>query len=51
MLKSAIRRWRERRRLRRTLSLEKKIVADKNLQDRRRPTESARWGPGPSPGP
>jgi hypothetical protein len=40
MLKSAIRRWRERRRLRRSLSLEKKIVARETLRDHRRPTDS-----------
>jgi hypothetical protein len=48
MLKSAIRRWHERRRLRRTLTLGKKIVARETLRDHQRPSDSGRWPPTPS---
>ena len=38
MLKSAIRRWRERRRERRTRALEEKVTADQNLRNYQPPT-------------
>jgi hypothetical protein len=38
MLKSAIRWWRERRRVRRARALEKQVTARENLRDYQRPT-------------
>jgi len=38
MLKSAIRRWRERRRARRARSLEKQVTARENLRDYQPPS-------------
>lgn len=49
MPKSAIRRWRERRRVRRTLKLENKVVADQTLRGYVKPSDSGRtppWAPG-----
>ena len=43
MLKTAIRRWRERRRERRTRALEKQVTERENLRNYQRPTDT--FGP------